>query len=242
MRQLKNFLRHRKAQMLACDCGCRTLKCWRESACDCAGWGDSPTPPTPGFTYTFNKTTTRWRTDLYTAEKFVTGEDVPVGSYTLSVKYGDSELEYDVVKIGDWTDWKELPDIYIHNEPDVVRTTYVGNAEAALTEWTQEAYKAIYEDYENFMENSAENIYFAAYGVEWPYHYLSVVVSSFATHSEAEWYDIIYDDESGNIAQNYWCDEWHVTTVEQQVRASNEHKKIMKDYMKQQIHYMKKLG
>lgn len=46
-RQLKQFLRKRKAEMLACgDCECRTLKCRREATCECVN-GDTNPEPTP---------------------------------------------------------------------------------------------------------------------------------------------------------------------------------------------------
>lgn len=66
MRQLKQFLRKRKAEMLACgDCECRTLKCWREATCDCVKEPE-PTPPTP-TTYTVTITVnddTMWSVDV----------------------------------------------------------------------------------------------------------------------------------------------------------------------------------
>lgn len=46
-RQLKQFFRNRKKEMLACwDCECRTLHCRREANCICDEW-DTPPAPIP---------------------------------------------------------------------------------------------------------------------------------------------------------------------------------------------------
>ena len=50
MRQLKQMMRARKAQMLWCGpCECITLKCWRENDayCNCGDEWSQPTPPAP---------------------------------------------------------------------------------------------------------------------------------------------------------------------------------------------------
>ena len=170
MRQLKNFLRHRKAQMLACDCGCRTLKCWRENACDCAGWGDSPTPPTPGFTYTLEKTSTRGATDIYIAGKY-DNTNTLVKAYSFSVEYYDNGV-INILRIWDCTwecVWKKMSEWDIY---DSFNFAYINETEDALAAWTQEAFKKIFEDYDALYNGDDGDIYWLtngsySYAKEW---------------------------------------------------------------------------
>lgn len=92
MRQLKQFLRKRKAEMLACgDCECRTLKCWREATCECTNDNIEPGPtPTPGLI----EGTSNWSTDSVTVDY----NDEETRTAEITFEYSPAE----------WNSWIEL--------------------------------------------------------------------------------------------------------------------------------------
>ena len=115
MRQLKQFLRKRKADMLWCgDCECRTLKCWREANCICDD-NASPVPPTPTPT-TYTVTITANDSDMGSVDT----RELIVEEGT-SITTNNNVLTIDTVNItatavawynfSAWTDsnWNALP-------------------------------------------------------------------------------------------------------------------------------------
>lgn len=138
MRQLKNFLRHRKAQMLACECGCRTLKCWRENTCDCEDWG-TPVPPEPVISYSLSKVEDV-KLINYTSTKLEDG--IGVESYRLHLVYDDND-DLESASITNWETDKAISTL--QDALDLA-----AEAESALTLATQVAYEWVFETYKTF--------------------------------------------------------------------------------------------
>lgn len=104
MRQLKQFMRNRKADMLWCGtCGCRTLQCRREANenCGCGeGSNPEPTPPTP-IDYQAEALAAFLASDVYTN---ATDKDAAeAAAQTIIETAGDAGIEpfYDAIERGD---------------------------------------------------------------------------------------------------------------------------------------------
>jgi hypothetical protein len=138
MRQLKQYLRKRKAQMLACECGCRTLKCWRESTCDCEDWG-TPVPPEPVISYSLSKVEDV-KLINYTSTKLEDG--IGVESYRLHLVYDDND-DLESASITNWEIDKAISTL--QDALDLA-----SEAESALTLATQVAYEWVFEIYKTF--------------------------------------------------------------------------------------------
>lgn len=134
-------------------------RCYAEEhLCNCGDWGSTPpVPPVPGFTYTLEKTSTRGAKDTYTASKY-DNTNTLVKAYSLSVEYYNEE-DIASFKIWDCTwecVWQSLAD----SESFFSFTlAYVNKTENALSAWTQEAFKGIFEEYEALYNGDNGKVY-----------------------------------------------------------------------------------
>lgn len=158
-RLIKEWMKAKKG-ICSSDCECLTITWWRcyaeEHLCNCGDWGS--TPPVPGFTYTLEKTSTRGATDTYTASKY-DNTNTLVKAYSFSVEYdGGDRIEN--IKIWDCTwecIWKK--ESSSNSYSNTLKQVYVNPTEAALTAWTQGAYKDIFDSYEEFYSYDEDYFY-----------------------------------------------------------------------------------
>lgn len=158
-----------KKGICSSDCECLTITWWRcyaeEHLCNCGDWGSTPpVPPVPGFTYSLEKTSTRGAKDTYTASKYDNANTL-VKAYSFSVEYNDNE-GINSLKIWDCTwdcVWKEMD---VWGDYDSFDFAYINKAENALTAWTQEAFKEVFEDYDILYNGEDGNIYWLTNGSE----------------------------------------------------------------------------
>ena len=152
-----------KKGICSSDCQCLTITGWKcyaeENLCNCGDWGSTPpVPPVPGFTYALEKTSTRGAKDIYTASKY-DNTNTLVKAYSFFVEYaGEDEIEN--IKIWDCTwecIWKE--ESSSNSYSDTLKQVYINPTEAALTAWTQSAYKNIFDSYEEFYSNDEDYFY-----------------------------------------------------------------------------------
>jgi len=138
MRQLKQFMRNRKKQMLACDCWCYTLKCWRESTCDCEDWW-TPVPPEPVISYSLSKVEDA-KVINYISTKIEDG--VETESYRLRLVYDDND---DLESASITNLETDKPISTLQDAIDLA-----SEAESAITLATQDAYEWVFETYKDF--------------------------------------------------------------------------------------------
>ena len=151
-----------KKGICSSDCECLTITWWRcyaeEHLCNCGDWGSTPpVPPTPGFTYALEKTSTRGAKDTYTASKY-DNTNTLVKAYSFSVGYSIDEIAN--LKIWDCTwecVWKAQSSTNVYSA--WIKQFYVTPTEAALTAWTQSAYKDIFDSYEELYSYDEDYFY-----------------------------------------------------------------------------------
>jgi len=164
-RLIKEWMKAKKG-ICSSDCQCLTITGWKcyaeENLCNCGDWGITPpVPPVPGFTYTLEKTSTRWWTVTYTATKTPYGESTPVGVYKVQVEYEEHQWEpyINAGKVWDCTSdcvWREG----FYSE-DI--SVYVNKAELALADWTQEAFESVYNAFVELDTLDPHHIYHLTY-------------------------------------------------------------------------------
>lgn len=141
MRQLKQFMRNRKKQMLACDCWCYTLKCWRESTCVCnddsLNSGNS-TPSEPITSFIVEKVGDDDST-TYTSSKKVDWSIEE--SYVLTLNYNEED-ELVSATITDWVTEKEVQNL--ENALWLASSAEEGLADNSKTEAAFDQFKDFY--------------------------------------------------------------------------------------------------
>ena len=168
MRALKTFLRNKKNR--CCEWNkCVLVWMWRDfqsypEFCNCGDWGSTPpvppVPPTPDFTYSLEKTSTRGAKDIYTASKYDNTETL-VKAYSFSIEYHSNDREIiDGIKIWDCT-WECVwLNMWTGESFNVFYLAYVYKAENAISAWTQEAFKEVFEDYDVLYNGDNGNVYY----------------------------------------------------------------------------------
>lgn len=217
MRQLKAFMKAKKRWR----CKCLTLNMWRcWEFCWCVNeCGDvnptPPVPPVPGFTYTLEKTSTRWWTVTYTATKTPYGESTPVGVYKVQVQYEEYQWEPYINggKVWDCTSdcvWRE--GFY---SDDI--SVYVNKAELALADWTQEAFESVYNAFVELDTSDPHNIYHLAYSESDEANYRSYNKSRDYDNDGEYW--LIFDKQDwvitwARMTDNISSFEWYPINLE----------------------------
>lgn len=136
-RLIKEWMKAKKG-ICSSDCECLTITWWRcyaeEHLCNCGDWGSTPpvppVPPVDPYTYSISKESG----DYYYAEKLE--GDVIVNSFTFAETLG---------QIWEWADSSDAKNI----ESQETMAALIEVFEQAVTAWTQEAYKWVYEYMEN---------------------------------------------------------------------------------------------
>lgn len=209
-RLVKEWMKAKKG-ICSSDCECLTITWWRcyaeEHLCNCGDWGSTPpvppVPPTPDFTYSLEKTSTRWFTVTYTATKTPYGESEPVGVYEVQVGYEEYQWEAYIARGKVWDCTSDCVWRTIWDQANHIASTYVNQAELALVDWTQEAFESVY------------NAFIEFYTTDWEFMY-------YADYSEAEYgnwraYTKVPDIESSEESEHYWLifdkdsETWEIT-------------------------------